>query len=368
MRARLYTVALVAIACYHAPQSPPVAAALRTTTGAIAVANLEASLQGLEDDLAGGRLPAKRLAELSELHAFRAQFLGQIADLERAEALAERLMRARPWDGAAYLIRGKARGALHRFPAALADFAEAVRRGGDPAAADSARASVLQAVGRYEEALSVRERQAVARPTIVTLGALASLSADRGDLERADRLFDAAIASYRDASPFPVAWVRFQQGTMWMRAGVPSQARERLAEAHRRLPQYVAAITHLGETEAALGHVDRAVELLRAAAESSGDPDPAAQLARVLTEAGRTAEASPWRERAARGFEPLLASHREAFADHAAEFWLGAGRDPARALALARWNLELRPTPRARELARRCAAAAAAAGGQLSKS
>jgi hypothetical protein len=109
--------------------------------------------------------------------------------------------------------------------------------------------------------------------------------------------------------------------------------------------------------EAALGHLDRAVELLRAAAESSGDPDPAGQLARVLTEAGRPLEASPWRERAARGFEPLLARHREAFADHAAEFWLGAGHDPVRALALARWNLDLRPTPRARELARRCASA-----------
>jgi len=118
----------------------------------------------------------------------------------------------------------------------------------------------------------------------------------------------------------------------------------------------------------ALGHPDRAVQLLRAAADSSGDPDPASQLARVLSEAGRQAEASPWRERAARGFEVLLDRHREAFADHAAEFWLGAGRDPVRALALARWNLELRPTPRARELARRCASAAAAAGGQLSKS
>src|SRR5207247_2710235 len=98
-------------------------------------------------------------------------------------------------------------------------------------------------------ALEVRQRQAALRPTIVTLGALASLAADRGELALADRLFDAAVSSYRDVSPFPVAWVRFQQGTMWMRAGALSQAREQLEEAHRRLPQYVAAATHLGETE-----------------------------------------------------------------------------------------------------------------------
>src|SRR5207247_2911751 len=111
-------------------------------------------------------------------------------------------------------------------PAALADLDEAVRRGADPEAAGAARAAVLQAVGRYEEALEVRQRQAALRPTIVTLGALASLAADRGELALADRLFDAAVSSYPDVSPFPVAWVRFQQGTMWMRAGALSQARE----------------------------------------------------------------------------------------------------------------------------------------------
>jgi tetratricopeptide (TPR) repeat protein len=357
VRAALCVAAALAAGCSRLPA----AASLRTTGGAIAIGNLEASLRGLEDDRAAGRLPAKRLAELAELHSFRAQFLGEIADLECAELLAEELVRARPRDPAAYLARGKARAGLHRFPEALEDFDEAVRRGADPEAAGAARASVLQAVGRYDEARLVRERQAALRPTIVTLGALATLRAERGELEQADHLFDAAIASYRDASPFPVAWVRFQQGTMWMRAGALSRARERLEEAHQRLPQYVAAATHLGEVEAALGHVDRAVRLLCAAAEASGDPDPAGQLARVLREAGRAGEASAWRRRAALGFEERLARHREAFADHAAEFWLGAG-EPARALGLARFNLELRPTPRARELEQRCAVAAAAVG------
>ena len=46
--------------------------------------------------------------------------------------------------------------------------------------------------------------------------------------------------------------------------------------------------------------------------------------------------------------------HHDAFADHAAEFWLTIGGDPERALPLAQQNLSLRQTPRARALVRRC--------------
>ena len=54
-------------------------------------------------------------------------------------------------------------------------------------------------------------------------------------------------------------------------------------------------------------------------------------------------------------YEALLARHPLAYADHAAEFYLGAGHDPARALAWARTNLLNRETRRAFELAIRAA-------------
>jgi hypothetical protein len=43
--------------------------------------------------------------------------------------------------------------------------------------------------------------------------------------------------------------------------------------------------------------------------------------------------------------------HPEAFADHAARFYLGAGANPARALQLAKLNLGNRTTPEAFDLA-----------------
>ena len=80
---------------------------------------------------------------------------------------------------------------------------------------------------------------------------------------------------------------------------------------------------------------DAAVARLRPLTITSDDPDYAAQLARILSEVGRVAEAREWRARAAARYDELLARHPDAFADHAAEFWLEAGADP-RSCAVAR--------------------------------
>ena len=90
---------------------------------------------------------------------------------------------------------------------------------------------------------------------------------------------------------------------------------------------------------------------------TSDDPDYAAQLARILSQVGRVEEAHEWRARAAARYDELLARHPEAFADHAAEFWLQAGADPHQALSLATRNLQVRRTPRAYELLSRATSA-----------
>jgi hypothetical protein len=82
----------------------------------------------------------------------------------------------------------------------------------------------------------------------------------------------------------------------------------------------------------------------------SGDPEVAWRLADVSLAADDSAEASIRLEIARAGFEGLVAKFPLAFADHAAEFYLGSGDDPARALALAKMNLDNRPTSRAFEL------------------
>ena len=98
-----------------------------------------------------------------------------------------------------------------------------------------------------------------------------------------------AAAITRRVSPFPLALLDFQMGLTWMNEG-------RLDDARRSF-------------EAA---------------------------AWILGDVGRDGESRHWRRPAAARYDELVASHLEAFADHAAEFWLAAGADPHKALRLAK--------------------------------
>jgi tetratricopeptide (TPR) repeat protein len=134
---------------------------------------------------------------------------------------------------------------------------------------------------------------------------------------------------------------------MWMNKGRLGNARTSLDAARRRVPAYAAAQGHLAEVEAELGQLESAVARLYSLAVSSDDPDYAAQLARILGESGRADESRHWCWLAAARYDELIVSHPEAFADHAAEFWLAAGANPEKALRFARINVEVRKTPRA---------------------
>src|SRR5262249_6563873 len=101
--------------------------------------------------------------------------------------------------------------------------------------------------GRYNEALALRTAARQLRATVATLGAEATLRGDLGELDEADGLFTDAQRRYRDVSPFPVAWLQFQQGKMWMREGDLARARTFFKAAHDRLPAFAAAEGHLAE-------------------------------------------------------------------------------------------------------------------------
>ena len=142
-----------------------------------------------------------------------------------------------------------------------------------------------------------------------------------------------------------------------MNEGRLIDARRSFEAALRRVPAYAPAQGHLAEVEAELGETDSAIVRLYPLAMSSDDPDYAGQLARILAETGQDGESRHWRGLAAARFDDLVAKRPEAFADHAAEFWLGAGADPDKALGLAKMNVAVRNTPRARALLAQAVAA-----------
>ena len=323
-----------------------------TTAGVIAVGNLQARIDGQLSRATGGRLTVGERAELVELLALRGHVGGCVADAERAAALADDLIGQVPGDARSFVARARTRGAFHRF-GRLTDLDTAAALGGDRAALDAERAAIYQALGRYGEALAIRQRAVDRHADFSALAALAGVHGERGEMDEAERRFSAATRSYQGTSPFPVAILEFQLGQLWMEHGNLRRARAWCDAAVRRLPAYVPAQGHLAEIDAALGQTAAAIARLRPLASASDDHDYATQLARILGNTGQTEEAMTWRGKAEARYDELLARHQEAFADHAAEFWLTIGGDPERALWLARHNLSLRQTPRARALVRR---------------
>jgi len=329
---------------------------LPVTDGTIALLNLRAQIDGLEPDVSLGHSTVESRVGLIELITLRGLILGHIADYQRADDMAEQLVREVATDGTAFVARARTRAVFHRFTDALVDIDRAERLGFEAESTNRDRAAIFQALGRYDEALAIRKEAADRRASFENAAALVGLYAERGDSDAAERLYGESRRLYRGVSPFPLALLDFQLGLMWMNKGRLDDARTAFDAARRRFPAYAPAQGHLAEVEAELGQTESALARLYSLAASSDDPDYAAQLARILRHAGRD-ESRHWSRVAAARYDELVASHPEAFADHAAEFWLAAGDDPDKALQLARMNIEIRKTPRAYDLVARAVAA-----------
>jgi tetratricopeptide (TPR) repeat protein len=326
------------------------------THGAIALRNLRAQIDGLEAATAPLDTRIEERVQLVDLLALRGSILGSVAGYEHAQALAQQLVQDATTDAGAFLARARTRALFHRFTDALDDLDIAERLAADAETVNRERAAVFQGLGRYAEAFAIREEGVRRDPGFESLAALSTLYAECGDSERALQMRGESLRRYREISPFPLALLEFQIAVMWMDIGSFDRAREHLNAARRYVPAYAPAQGHLAEVEAELGNVATAIALLHPLARSSDDPDYASQLARVLADAGNATESRYWRHLAAARYEELIASHPEAFADHAAEFWLGAGANPRRALQLARMNFAIRQTPRAHALLTRAIA------------
>jgi tetratricopeptide (TPR) repeat protein len=316
------------------------------TSGAIAVANLSASIDSLERRRAEG---AACEGLLSKLLFTRGDVLGRIKDHDRAEAVVIETIASSPDTASALYVRAQIAGRFHRFYEASALLRRALAAGYPRHEIDLERASLLQATGRYEHALALRERSAKDDPGIHTLGAFASLLAEMGRWTNAEAVYAAALDADNGVSPFPCGQLLFEWGVSAMRRGDLDRAEAILVQLDAILPAHVPGRGHRAEVALARGELDVAVALIAPLAETSDDPEYRATYAEILAARGDSKAASET-DRAAAEYELLLARRPEAYADHAAAFFIGVGNRPQRAVELAFANRKLRDTPRSRRL------------------
>ena len=279
----------------------------------------------------------------------RGDVLGRIADHDRAELIATEAMALSPHPATALYIRARLAGRFHRFEEAGAVLDQALAASHPPHEIDVERAALLQATGRYEDALVVRERLANDAPGIDTLGALASLLAEMGRWTAAETTYAAALDADNCVSPLPCSQLLFEWGVSAMRHGDLDRAEAILVELDAILPAHVPGRGHRAEVALARGQLDVAMALIVPLIETSDDPEYRAIYAETLAARG-DCKAATEAERAAAAYELLLARRPEAYADHAAAFFMGVGNRPQRAVELALANRKLRDTPRSRRL------------------
>jgi hypothetical protein len=330
------------------------------TDGTIAVVNLESAREQSWSRF--WRAPERTgIAEtIVEQEILTAQFRGDLTALDRLVTLVNELFRANPDAAQTSLVAAHVACATHRFAEARTSLAQAVARGAPADAVERISLSLDQATGVDLERVLAARRKRAAQPgrweELVPFGALL---ADLGEVDEARRIYHRALRDYRDASPFALAWVCFELGVLWgehVAAPRADLAAQWYLTAIDYVPSYVKARVHLAEILLDRSETEEAGNLLHPVT-TSGDPEVYWRLAEVAEAAANAAEAETFMKAARSGFEVLLQKHPLAFADHAAEFYLAGGSDPARAFELAQLNLANRPTPQAFKLAQDAARA-----------
>ncbi|HUL65159.1 MAG TPA: tetratricopeptide repeat protein [Burkholderiaceae bacterium] len=331
----------------------------RYTSGRIALANLSASIESLELLRVAGVSFDNRVV-LSKLLFLRGDLLGLIADHDRAERVANEAVSVSPDAAGELYIRARLAERFHRFQEADALLDRALAAGYPNPQIEVAKAALLQATGRYRDALVLRERLAQDDPAVHTLGALASLLAEMDRWAAAEACYANALDADDGASPLPCAQLLFEWGVGAMRRGDLERAEQIFVELDAILPQHAPGRGHRAEVALARGQLDRALALVKPLLDVSDDPEYRATYAEILAARGAREAALIEAARAAAVYESLLARRPEAYADHAAAFFMGIGKRPQRAVDLASRNRQLRDTPRSRGLlarALRCAQA-----------
>ena len=320
----------------------------RYTSGRITVANLSAQIASLELRRVE-HATFDNLVALSESLFVRGDVLGRIADHERAELVANEAVASSPEAASALFTRAKLAQRFHRFGEASALLDRALAAGYRREKIDAERAALAQATGHYDEALALRERLAKDDFGIHTLGALASLLAEMDQWAAAENCYTAAIEADHGVSPFPAGQLLFEWGVSAMRRGDLDRAEALFAELAAILPAHVPGRGHRAEVALARGQLDLAEALITPLLETADDPEYRAIHAEILAARGDS-EAASEAERATAGYELLLARRPEAYADHAAAFFISVGNRPRLAVNLATANRKLRDTPRSRAL------------------
>ncbi len=337
---RLLVVVALIVACRGENPAPSQGSAGSGSGPATAVPKLPYSddgaawMRGLDDEI---RRADADDVKLVGLLLERASIRGILEDYTRGLARARDAVNKRPDNAAALAVLARAQLAVHAFDDARTTIAKLTNK----TAAEELQLGLDQAIGNLEPVLAARKARVAIFPDAVSVTLYAAALREAGRAPEGIAMIPTAVENLRNNTPTYFAFLLFQWGLLYEQAGATATARDFYAETHRRLPAHVEATVHLADTLAATGDTKAARALV--AVDAERHPALLAVAAALSKDPSRIAAATA-------AWERYVTALPAAFADHAARFYLGAGANPVRALALARINRAARDTPAARAL------------------
>jgi len=307
---------------------------LPTTAGELYLANVNARIEVMAGRAARKDADSASISAYAGLLYHRFQILGRIEDARHALALVDGL---RNPSAADLRVRASLRSGLHRFEEALSDLSRAEAL--DAKQDDSeARRSIALATGDYARIRQLIDTAEQPAPKFGELVLRGNVAAFKGDLAAANAQFFRAQQTINDTEPYPLAWLYAQQGLTFQRFDRCEDALPFLQAALERLPGYALALDHEGECLLRLQRLDDARKVYQQLIAQTGNPEYLGGLSLVEKQAGNIELSQQLQGKAVHEYDELLADAPKAWSEHAADYYLAAGRN-AQALQLARTNL-----------------------------
>lgn len=289
------------------------------------------------------------LEQLVDEENKRIQFLGDVDALGRLSTLSKSLLLSNPNSPRTFITSAQVLSSIHHFSDARAALEKAKILGADANQVENIALAIDQATWEdLPRVLKTREENASKNHNLVDWVLLGALQAEIGLFQESSDSFMMALNSYKDLSPFPLAWVCFQQGKLWGEQ-VEDPNLELAHDWYQRaisyIPSYVHARVHLSEIYLEWGRLEDAQALLRPIADVS-DPEINWRMGQIAEAMGNQRDAHCYFSASDKLYRRLIDSNKAAFADHGAEFYMDSGNDHIFAFELANFNFECRQTLR----------------------
>ena len=309
-----------------------VVAALAATT------LLVGGLRGHDD--AGALASSKQLVRAGLQEQQLARRTGQPEHYTRSERALRQALERDPDDIHALIGLASLSNTRHHFREGVDLARRAQQLSPDTALVHGVIGDALIELGRYEAGFRAYERMVALKPSIAAYARVAHARSSLGDAAGARRAVELALDAAVD--PQTRAWAYVELGRLERTALRLDAAARRFRQALAVSPDNAIALAFLGETEAARGHLRRAIRLQRRAVELRFSPQFAASLGDLYVVTGRRAAARRAYGRVA-GQDRRLAENGVDTDVDRAMFQLEHGLDLPGSLALARRGYAKRP-------------------------